>query len=55
MLEKIEREISILRECLKDSFLTAESKAFIWDELEELSAKRDELLVEQGVEIQPWD
>ena len=54
-MEKIEKEISILREVLKDSVLTPAERQHIWGELAKLSDERDELLREQGVEIQPWD
>ena len=54
-MNQIEKEISILREILKDSVLTPAEKQSIWSELERLSNERDDLLREQGVEIQPWD
>ena len=58
-MREIEKQIAVLRAVLKHqrkrSFLTASSKAFVWDELERLSNERDKLLSEQGVEIQPWD
>jgi len=58
-MREIEEQIAVLRAVLKHqrkrSFLSASSKAFVWDELERLSNERDKLLIKQGVELQPWD
>mgnify|MGYP003977181625 CR=1 FL=1 len=52
---QIEKQISIIKETLKDSVLSPAEKQGLWSEQERLENKLNELLVEQGVEVNAWD
>ncbi len=54
-MEKLEKEISIIKETLKDCVLTPAEKQDLWSEQEKLENKLNELLMNQGFEIQPWN
>jgi len=54
-IEEIEKQISIIKETLQDSVLSPVEKQGLWGEQERLENKLNELLVEQGVELNSWD
>jgi regulator of replication initiation timing len=54
-IQELEKQISIIKETLKDSVLSSAEKQDLWSEQEKLEDKLNNLLVESGVEIQPWE
>ena len=54
-IDRLEIEISVIKETFKDCVLTPSDKQGLWDEQEKLENKLNELLMDQGVDLQPWD
>jgi len=54
-IEEIEKQISIIKETLQDSVLSSAEKQSLWSEQERLENTLNNLLVEQGVELNSWD
>ena len=54
-IKQIEKQISIIKETLQDSVLSPAEKQGLWSEQERLENKLNELLAEQGVELNSWD
>lgn len=54
-IDRLEIDISIIKETLKDCVLSPAEKQDLWSEQEKLENKLNECLMDQGIEIQPWD
>ena len=54
-IDRLEIDISIIKETLKDCVLSPAEKQALWSEQEKLENKLNECLMDQGIEIQPWD
>jgi hypothetical protein len=54
-IARLELDISIIKETIKDCVLTPAEKQDLWSEQEKLEWKLNECLMDQGVEINAWD
>ena len=54
-IARLELDISIIVETIKDCVLTPAEKQDLWGEQEKLESKLNECLMDQGVEINTWD
>ncbi len=54
-IDRLEIEISVIKETLKDCVLSPAEKQDLWSEQEKLEGKLNELLMSQDVELNSWD
>jgi hypothetical protein len=54
-IDRLEIEISVIKETFKDCVLSPAEKQDLWSLQEKLENKLNELLMNQGVELNSWD